>query len=55
MEQKKLSFELSIEHANVILAALSKQPYDVVSPVIEVLKTQASSQLQAEAPAVQAE
>jgi hypothetical protein len=45
---QKIKFELSVEQANIILAALSKQPYEVVLPVIEELKAQAASQLKAE-------
>jgi hypothetical protein len=48
MNSQKIKFELSVEQTNIILVALSKQQYDVVSPVIEELKTQAAPQLQAQ-------
>ena len=44
-------FELTLDEANLILAALGKQPFEIVAPLIGKLKQQAEPQL----PRVQAE
>lgn len=41
-----LKFELSLEEANIILASLSKQPFEVVSKLINKIQEQAAPQLQ---------
>jgi hypothetical protein len=40
-----MNFELSVEEANVVLAGLSKMPYEVSASVIQKLQTQAQTQL----------
>ena len=45
MEDKTLNFELTVAQANVILQALANCPYSVAAPLIDLLKLQASSQL----------
>lgn len=40
-----LKFELTIEEANVILAALGKQSYDAVAGIITKIQQQAAPQL----------
>jgi len=49
MENKKLNFEVSIEDANIILNALSTQPFAQVAKLINELQQSASAQLQPEA------
>lgn len=44
-------FELTLDEANLVLAALGKQPFEVVAPLIGKIKQQAEPQL----PRVQAE
>lgn len=45
-----VKLEVTIEELHVILVALSKLPYEVVSSVIEKLKTQAQPQVSAKDP-----
>ncbi len=40
-----LKFELTVEEANLILNALSKQPFEVVSGLIAKIQEQARPQL----------
>ena len=40
-----LKFELTAEEANVVLASLAKQPFEVVAGLIDKLQRQAQSQL----------
>lgn len=49
-----LKFELSIDEANLILAALGKAPFEQVAGLVGKLREQAAPQLQA-AQAAQAE
>lgn len=42
-----LSFELTIQETNVVMASLAKQPYEVVAPVIAKIQGQAQPQVQA--------
>jgi hypothetical protein len=42
-----LNFELTLEEANVILGSLGKQPYEVVSGIINKIQAQAQPQLPA--------
>lgn len=44
-----LKLELKIEEVNMILAALGKQPFEVVFSVVENIQKQAKWQLEAEA------
>ena len=41
-----LKLELSLDHVNLILRVLGERPYDLVSPVIETLRTQCTPQLE---------
>lgn len=52
-----LKFELSIDEANLVLAALGKAPFEQVAGLISKLREQAAPQLQAAqtAPAESAE
>lgn len=50
-----LKFELTLDEANVILASLGKQPFDVVSSVIAKIQQQAQPQLPALQAALEAE
>lgn len=47
MSQSSLNLNLTVEEVNVILASLSKQPYELVNAVIGNVKGQAVSQLSA--------
>lgn len=47
MEKYMLNFELTLEEANIILASLSKQPFETVAPVIQKIQAQAQPQLPA--------
>jgi hypothetical protein len=40
-----LKFELTAEEANVVLASLAKQPFEVVAGLIDKLQRQAQPQL----------
>lgn len=40
-----LKLELKLEEVNMILAALGKQPFEVVFKVVESIQTQAQAQL----------
>jgi hypothetical protein len=40
-----LKLEISVEEANIILASLSKQPYEAVSALIGKIHSQANEQL----------
>ena len=45
-EQKELEFKVSIEDANILLNALSTQPFNQVAKLINNLQEQAQTQLQ---------
>ena len=45
-EQKELQFKVSIEDANILLNALSTQPFNQVAKLINNLQEQAQIQLQ---------
>jgi hypothetical protein len=49
------NFELSLEEANVILAALQEVPAKLCNPISEKIKTQAESQIAAMQPVTEAE
>lgn len=42
-----LTFNLTLDQTNVILAALGKQSFETVAPVIDSIRQQAQPQLQA--------
>lgn len=42
-----LTFTLTLDQTNVILAALGKQSFETVAPVIDSIRQQAQPQLQA--------
>jgi hypothetical protein len=48
---KTLTFTLSIEDTNKIMASLGKQPYELVADVINTMRAQAHPQLNPPAPA----
>lgn len=41
----ELTLKLTIEQVNMVLASLGKQPYEVVFPLIEQIRTQLEPQL----------
>lgn len=43
----KFNFELEEQEANVVLASLAKQPYEMTAGVIDKLRFQAQSQINA--------
>lgn len=45
--KQELTFTLTLEQANIILASLAKQPYEAVAEVIQTIQAQAQGQLQA--------
>lgn len=47
-----LKFEVSMEEANLLIAALAKQPFEAVAGLIQKLQQQAQSQMQ-QAPSVE--
>lgn len=47
-----LKFEVSVEEANLLIAALAKQPFEAVAGLIQKLQQQAQSQMQ-QAPSVE--
>jgi hypothetical protein len=49
------NFELSLEEANIILAALQEVPAKLCNPISEKIKTQAESQIAAMQPETEAE
>ncbi len=46
---KEVKLVLSLEEANLVLSALSKQPFETVSSLIFKIKSQGESQLQVKA------
>lgn len=42
---ENLTFTLTLEEANLIMASLGKQPYDAVFPLVTKLQEQAKPQL----------
>lgn len=44
----ELTYKLTLEQTNVILAALGKIPYEAAAPVVDVIRQQAQPQLQAQ-------
>ncbi|MFZ9767199.1 MAG: hypothetical protein ACO3C4_01745 [Candidatus Limnocylindrus sp.] len=48
-----LKFELSVEEANLVMAALAKQPFEVVVGLIQKLQKQAGEQSPPAAPGVE--
>ena len=45
--EMNLTFNLTLDQTNVILAALGKQPFETVAPVIDTIRQQAQPQLNA--------
>lgn len=43
-----LNFELTVEEANLVVAALAKMPFEAVAGLIPKLQQQAQSQLQSQ-------
>ena len=46
MDNKEITFTVPLNEANTILAALAKQPYEIVAGLIGRLQAQAQAQLQ---------
>jgi hypothetical protein len=44
----ELTLKFSLEQVNIILAALGKQPFETVAPLIDSIRGQAQPQLQAQ-------
>ena len=44
-EQKELEFKLDLDETNLVLNALSKQPFETVAKLIQKLQTSAQEQL----------
>lgn len=44
-QPKTVTITLSIEHAETVLAALSKMPYETAAPIIQTIQQQAYAQL----------
>jgi hypothetical protein len=49
-----ITFNVTVDQANVLLAALGTQPYDRVAPIIGTIQQQAQAQLAQAAQAAQA-
>jgi hypothetical protein len=47
MNELKLTFTLSLDQANIVMAALSKLPHEASSSVIALLQQQADPQVKA--------
>lgn len=45
MENKELELKLAIEEVNLVLGALSKQPYEIVAKLINKITTEAQKQI----------
>lgn len=48
MENQTIKFEVTLDEANGILAALGRLPFDTVAGLIEKLKAQGAAQVQAQ-------
>lgn len=56
MDPQKITIELTVDQANVVLAALAKLPFETVADLIVAIRQQAQEQLQGlSTPAVVAE
>lgn len=44
----ELTYKLTLDQTNVILAALGKIPYEAAAPVVDAIRQQAQPQLQAQ-------
>ena len=51
MENQIIKFEVTLEEANGILAALGRLPYESVAGLIEKLRSQGAAQVQKDQPA----
>lgn len=49
-QPKTVTLVLSIEHAEAVLAALSKMPYETAAPIIQTIQQQAYAQLNPPSP-----
>ena len=52
MDPQKITIELTVDQANVVLAALAKLPFETVADLIVLIRQQAQEQLQAQ-PAIE--
>jgi len=50
-----LTLQLTVDSANIVLAALSTQPYDRVAALIGIIQQQARTQIEASQPQVMAQ
>ena len=48
--QEKITLELKVEEVNTLLMALAKQPYELVTELINTIHSQASEQVNKEQP-----
>lgn len=54
MEAQTINLVLTVDQANVVLAALAKLPFESVADLIVVIRQQAQEQLAAQEPMVEA-
>lgn len=47
MQDMKFNLSLDVNQVNTVLGALSKQPYDIVAGLIDVIRNQAQEQVNA--------
>lgn len=47
---EKLTFTFTVEQTNLILAALGKQPFEIVAPLIDSIQKEANGQMAPPAP-----
>lgn len=47
MQDMKFNISLDVNQVNTVLGALSKQPYDLVAGLIDVIRNQAQEQVNA--------
>lgn len=47
MQDMKFNLSLDVNQVNTVLGALSKQPYDLVAGLIDVIRNQAQEQVNA--------
>jgi hypothetical protein len=44
--EPEINWNVSLERANIILSILAKQPFEVISPIMDDLRAQAQNQIQ---------
>ena len=53
MENQKISISFSVNELNYVMSALGRMPYVEVTPLIDLIRDQAKSQLEPAAPAAE--